>query len=240
MIPWGRKWQPTPVFLQGNSNGQRSMVGYSSWSHKESDTTEKLNTRTNTPYATTSWQSISIRIIFSKIKLVFLFFFLKLHQSLPFIPGKSPKALPCLTHPFLVCLLLGYLSDSSDTSITSLTQIHQCNALEPILKNCFLFFYEIVKCSHKRRHRTLRKTKFVLLSGPRDGITICQTGHREVPGFNLVVEDKNTVHTVHGVPKARIQKWFAIPFSSGPRFVRTFHHDTSVLGGPTQHGSQFH
>ena len=43
-------------------------------------------------------------------------------------------------------------------------------------------------------------------------------------------------HTVHGVLKARILKWFAIPFSSGPRFVRT-HHDSFVLGGPTQHGS---
>ena len=29
-----------------------------------------------------------------------------------------------------------------------------------------------------------------------------------------------TFHTVHGVLKARILKWFAIPFSSGPRFVR--------------------
>ena len=32
-------------------------------------------------------------------------------------------------------------------------------------------------------------------------------------------------HTVHGVLKARILKWFAIPFSSGPRFVRTLYHD---------------
>ena len=47
-------------------------------------------------------------------------------------------------------------------------------------------------------------------------------------------------HTVHGVLKARILKWFAIPFSSGPHFVRTLHHDPSILGGPTQHGSQFH
>ena len=44
-------------------------------------------------------------------------------------------------------------------------------------------------------------------------------------------------HTVHGVFKARIPKWFVIPFSSGPRFVRTLHHDPSVLGDPTQHGS---
>ena len=44
-------------------------------------------------------------------------------------------------------------------------------------------------------------------------------------------------HTVYGVPKARILKWFAIPFSSGPCFFRTLHHDQSILGGPTQHGS---
>ena len=41
-------------------------------------------------------------------------------------------------------------------------------------------------------------------------------------------------HTVHGVLKARILKWFAIPFSSGPHFVRTLHHDLSVLS--TLHG----
>ena len=44
-------------------------------------------------------------------------------------------------------------------------------------------------------------------------------------------------HIVHGVLKARILKWFAIPFSSGPLFVRTLHHDPSILGGPTWHGS---
>ena len=44
-------------------------------------------------------------------------------------------------------------------------------------------------------------------------------------------------HTVHGVLKARILKWFAIPFYSGPCFLRTFHNDWSILGGPTQHGS---
>ena len=40
-------------------------------------------------------------------------------------------------------------------------------------------------------------------------------------------------HTVHGVLKAGMLKWFAIPFSSGPHFVRTLHQDLSVLGGPT-------
>jgi len=39
-LPWRREWQPTPVFLPGEFHGQRSLAGYSSWGHKESDTTE--------------------------------------------------------------------------------------------------------------------------------------------------------------------------------------------------------
>ena len=35
-IPWRRKWQSTPVLLPGKSHGQRSLVGYSPWGHKES------------------------------------------------------------------------------------------------------------------------------------------------------------------------------------------------------------
>ena len=42
--PWRRKWQPTTVFLLGKSHGQRGMVGYSPWGHKESDTTEHAHT----------------------------------------------------------------------------------------------------------------------------------------------------------------------------------------------------
>ena len=32
--PWRRKWQPTPVFLLGESHGQRSLVGYSLWGRR--------------------------------------------------------------------------------------------------------------------------------------------------------------------------------------------------------------
>ena len=39
---WRREWQPTPVFLPGESHWQRGLVGYSPWGHKESDTTEQL------------------------------------------------------------------------------------------------------------------------------------------------------------------------------------------------------
>ena len=41
---WRRKWQPTSVYLPGEFCGQRSLAGYSPWGHKESDTTELMNT----------------------------------------------------------------------------------------------------------------------------------------------------------------------------------------------------
>ena len=37
---WRRKWQPTPVFLPGESQGLGSLVGCHLWGGTESDTTE--------------------------------------------------------------------------------------------------------------------------------------------------------------------------------------------------------
>ena len=39
-IPWRRARQPTPVFLPGEFHGQRSLIGYSPWGHKELGMTE--------------------------------------------------------------------------------------------------------------------------------------------------------------------------------------------------------
>ena len=41
--PWGREQLPTPIFLPGEFYKQRSLTGYSPWSHKESDTTKQLS-----------------------------------------------------------------------------------------------------------------------------------------------------------------------------------------------------
>ena len=41
-IPWKRKWQPIPVFLPGESHGQRSLARYSLWDHKELDVIEAI------------------------------------------------------------------------------------------------------------------------------------------------------------------------------------------------------
>ena len=40
---WRRKWQPTPVFLPGESQGRGSVVGCSPWGRQESDMTERLH-----------------------------------------------------------------------------------------------------------------------------------------------------------------------------------------------------
>ena len=41
--PLEEEWQPTPVFLPGESHGGRSLIGYSPRGRKESDTTEQLH-----------------------------------------------------------------------------------------------------------------------------------------------------------------------------------------------------
>ena len=39
-LPWRRVGQPTPLFLPGESHGQKSLEGYTPWSHKKLDMTE--------------------------------------------------------------------------------------------------------------------------------------------------------------------------------------------------------
>ena len=47
-IPWRRKQQLTPVFLPGESHGQRSLAGYCPWGRKEVDMSKQLSTHTHT------------------------------------------------------------------------------------------------------------------------------------------------------------------------------------------------
>ena len=41
-IPWRKAWQLSPVFLPGESYGQKSLASPSPWGHEESDMTEQL------------------------------------------------------------------------------------------------------------------------------------------------------------------------------------------------------
>ena len=48
-ILWRREWQPTQVFWLGKSHGQRNLLDYSPWGHKQSDMTEETeHTHTHT------------------------------------------------------------------------------------------------------------------------------------------------------------------------------------------------
>ena len=149
---WRRKWQPTPVFFPGESQGWGSLVGCRLWGHTESDMTE-----------------------------------VTLHG--PNIPGSY-------------AILLFIASDFA--SITN--QLHSW-----VL---FLFWLHLF-----------------ILSGvisPLISSTILGASQPEELIFQCPIF--LPFHTVPGVLKARILKWFAIPFSSGPHFVRTLHHDPSILG----------
>ena len=53
--PWRREWLPTSVFLPREIHGQRSLVGYSPWGHKESDTTERLTLPLSMKWSDVSW-----------------------------------------------------------------------------------------------------------------------------------------------------------------------------------------
>ena len=72
--PLEKKWQSTPAHLPRKSHGQRSLIGYSPWDHKESDTTERLhfhfpkNTQDWSPLELTGWislQSKGLSTVFS-------------------------------------------------------------------------------------------------------------------------------------------------------------------------------
>ena len=63
-INWRRKWQPTPVLLPGKFHGWRSLVGYSPWGHKDSDTTEWLHFLSLINYPFIFFAHFSIQLVF--------------------------------------------------------------------------------------------------------------------------------------------------------------------------------
>ena len=72
-IPWRRAWQPTPVFLPGESHGQRCLVGYSPWGCKESNAVHFSCSAVSrlfvTPWTATCQASLSIINSWSLLKL---------------------------------------------------------------------------------------------------------------------------------------------------------------------------
>ena len=63
--PGVKKWQSTSVFLPGKFHGQRSLVGYSPWGHKESDMTEHkcMNAQMHAHVHTHTYTYIYTRVV---------------------------------------------------------------------------------------------------------------------------------------------------------------------------------
>ena len=71
-IPWRRAWQRTPVFLLGESQGQRSLAGYSPWGCKESDMTEVTQHSSQMPPAEL-WKSYMILAVPTNLQCQLVF-----------------------------------------------------------------------------------------------------------------------------------------------------------------------
>ena len=90
-IPWRREWQPTPVVLPGEIHGQRSLVGYSPWGHKESNMTKWLTLSHFLPIHPSQFPSIQ--------EMSYLFTVYTIFPDLRVISAKSPQSCPTLCNP---------------------------------------------------------------------------------------------------------------------------------------------
>ena len=96
-FPWRRPWRLTPVFLPGESHGQRSLAGYSPWGHNESHMTETAQHSTQHVFQT--------------------------HSFIPLHPTASPIRLPSLPRKFSSLLLL-YPPSHLKIDISNLYHVH--------------------------------------------------------------------------------------------------------------------
>ena len=72
-IPWRKKWQSIPIFLPEKSHWQKYLEGYSTWVHKESDTTEHICTHTSyILYISNILQEIQFVFLIQKITFYFI------------------------------------------------------------------------------------------------------------------------------------------------------------------------
>ena len=70
-MTWRRKWQPAPVFLPGESEGQWSLVGCRLWGHTESDTTEATQQQQQQQQCYTCFLSVTLLINFKISTVLF-------------------------------------------------------------------------------------------------------------------------------------------------------------------------
>ena len=107
-IPWRRAWQPTPVFLPGESHGQRSLAGYSPWGHTESDMTQRLSSSSSS-YRTSILGHCHLTTVLLSLLPILLFFFFNITVNV-LIYFWLPWVLCCFVQAFSSCDRWGLLS----------------------------------------------------------------------------------------------------------------------------------
>ena len=109
LLPWKRKWQPTPACLPGKSHGQRSLASHSPWGHKELDTTEEPSI---TAFKTRPMRSVSGDL--HDLEAAYLFCFFSYHEqpqsvAFNFLTTESLHMLWSFPLPGMLFTLLFYL-----------------------------------------------------------------------------------------------------------------------------------
>ena len=145
MIPWRTKWQPTPVFLSGESRGVRSLAGYSPWGCKELDMTEGL-TQAHIPFVKADPEKSFIENPDSSIWA----------DSHYFRPGDISQTLPAC-RSYTVCFGLIWLIKSIITDQSS-TKHHM-----PLL--LLVLSFHLILCPPEMVDSYILKTK-IMASGP--------------------------------------------------------------------------
>ena len=122
-------------------------------------------------------------------------------------------------------------------AISSLTTSSYISGSYAILFFVALDFTSITSHIYNWAFFSLWLCLFILSGGISPVFSRCILGNYQPEELIFQCHIFFPFHTLHGALKTRMLKRFAIPFSSGPHFVIIFHHDPSVVGGPTQHGS---
>ena len=85
-FPWKRAWQPTPVFLPGESHEQRSLAGYGPQGLKESEVTKQPQTG---PWCQTDWGLLLKTLSFNRLTRNEFRCFLTHYIFFPIIVGQG-------------------------------------------------------------------------------------------------------------------------------------------------------
>ena len=107
---WRRKWQPTAVFLPGESQGQGSLVGCHLWGRRESDTTEVTQQQQQWQKESSNYCTYQLLLAYnlcfqlSPMKILLTY----ICSNLYFLLSRSPITKAHLICPFNHCILILY------------------------------------------------------------------------------------------------------------------------------------